>query len=231
MAGSRGGSLAPRDRANAAGRRHRVGVHACVASAVQEVSPRRAGDALLVDLDPAPSGPLGLALATGNVFPAARHGTLGDAAASRQRFDVPHAPVAADVDPAGQPHSSLAVRVDGVRWDERPTLYDSGPANVYTTRLAADVPSRSRSATAATARPATGRNNVTAEYRVGGGTEGEVEDGAIDALLGSVRGVRKVQEQVRPRAEPIRRTSGGSAPRAGAHARSVVSSRARTPRI
>jgi hypothetical protein len=39
----------------------------------------------------------------------------------------------------------------------------------------------------------TGRNNVTSRYRVGGGTAGEVESGAIDSLLGSVRGVKKVE--------------------------------------
>ena len=43
------------------------------------------------------------------------------------------------------------------------------------------------------ARLVTGRNNVTATYRVGGGTAGEVESGAIDTLLGSVRGVKKVR--------------------------------------
>jgi predicted phage baseplate assembly protein len=43
------------------------------------------------------------------------------------------------------------------------------------------------------ARLPTGRNNVTSTYRVGGGTAGEVEAGEINSLLGSVRGVKKVE--------------------------------------
>ena len=54
----------------------------------------------------------------------------------------------------------------------------------------------------------TGRRSVTSTYRVGGGTAGEVESGAISSLLGSVRGVKKVRGRGPDRAAgPTRTTS------------------------
>ena len=99
-----------------------------------------------------------------------------------------------DLDAAGTPVPSLELRVDGVEWDEVPSLYEAGRRGGLR-----GSPRRGRrrrrwsSATASRARgcpPAA--NNVTAAYRVGGGTAGEVDPGAIDTLLGSVRGVKKV---------------------------------------
>jgi hypothetical protein len=157
------------------------------------------GGELLIDLDRSPSWMIDHAPGSGNLV-AVRHGRSsggrlgsGDAGTPNQELVVPESPVAHDLDPAGEPVSTLEVRVDGIRWDEVPTLYAAGPAQVYATRLAADGGLTVEFGDgAAGARVPTGRNNVTARYRLGGGTEGEVEPGAISALLGSVRGVKKV---------------------------------------
>jgi predicted phage baseplate assembly protein len=84
------------------------------------------------------------------------------------------------------------LRIDGVRWEERPSLYRAGNARAYRSVLQADGGEIVEFGAEQGARPSTGRGNITAEYRVGGGTQGEVEAGAIDSLLGSVRGVQKV---------------------------------------
>jgi predicted phage baseplate assembly protein len=155
---------------------------------------------LVVAIDRPPAGRIGVSRASGNVFrvrhgstASARLGSSGDARASRQTFRVPDAPVAYDVDVSGAPVSSLEVRVDGVRWDERPTLFQAGDEPVYRTRLDADggVVLEFGDGTRGRRLP-TGDGNVVATYRVGGGVEGEVEGGAITALLGSVRGVKKI---------------------------------------
>jgi predicted phage baseplate assembly protein len=106
---------------------------------------------------------------------------------------VPDAPVAYDLDAAGNPVPSQVVRIDGVRWDEAPSLYAAGPAQVFTVRLGEDGSVVDDFGDGVQgARLPTGRNNVTAVYRVGGGAVGEVPAGAISSLLGSVRGVKKV---------------------------------------
>lgn len=142
----------------------------------------------------------GRAPASANLVPV-RHGATtaatlgsGDGFQAGQRLGVPDAPVAYDIDATGNVVPSLVARVDGVAWSEVPTLYGTGPAPVFATELGTDgsltlvfgdgVQGR---------RLPTGRNNVTGRYRVGGGTTGEVPSGAITALVGSVRGVKKVR--------------------------------------
>src|SRR5262249_23512627 len=137
--------------------------------------------------------------ASGNLF-RVRHGTSaaavlgsGDATQPAQRFRLPDAPLAHDLDASGAPVSSLVLRADGVRWDERETLYHADSAPAVRPLLAADGGATVEVPTGPSgARLPTGRGNITAEYRVGGGTHGEVESGAIETLLGSVRGVQKV---------------------------------------
>jgi hypothetical protein len=178
-------------------------VYACRASADQE-DPGAAGDApsgLIVDLVDGSPGPGALhARASGNVI-RVRHGETkqaplgsGDAAAAFQRLKTPDAPIANDVDDAGNPVPTLVLRVDGVRWDERPSLHGAGPATAFAARLEPDgaVTVEFGDGTRG-ARLPTGRKNVTATYRIGGGSAGEVESGAIDTLVGSVRGVKKVR--------------------------------------
>jgi hypothetical protein len=173
-------------------------------SAVAQENPGAAGDApsgLIVDLlDGAPGpGPL-QARASGNVV-RVRHGTTkrvtlgsGDATVPFQRVTTPDAPIAHDVDDAGDPVPTLLVRVDGLRWDERESLYAAGPATAFTATVERDGAVTLEFGDGERgARLPSGRNNVSATYRVGGGRAGEVESGAIDTLVGSVRGVRKVR--------------------------------------
>ena len=182
-------------------------VFACVESAEQEELPAggaggSAPGGLIVDLDRAPSGALGdgaSAEASANLL-RVRHGATtqatlgsGDAPRAGQRMTTPDAPIAYDLDEAGAPVPTMILRVAGVQWPEVPSLYGAGPAEVHAVRLGPDG-----SVTVAFgdgdqgARLPTGRGNVAATYRVGGGTAGEVESEAIDALLGSVRGVKRV---------------------------------------
>jgi len=176
-------------------------VVACSAAAQQEQEPpgQELPRGLIVDLEAPPVGSLREAPANANLV-RVRHGSTGratlgsgDATQARQRVQIPDAPVAYDLDDAGNPVPSQVLRVNGVRWEERPSLYAAGPAEVYTVRLEEDGGVMDEFGDGVHgARLPTGRNNVTATYRVGGGREGEVESGAIDSLLGSVRGVKKV---------------------------------------
>ncbi|MFI0445511.1 hypothetical protein [Actinomadura sp. 6N118] len=180
----------------------------CAAAAGQEDT----GDAgtpagLILDLAaPAPEpggpldgplgGPLGRAAASANLVPV-RHGMTGsgvlgsgDAVLAGQEMVVNKPPVARDVGADGSPVSSLEIRVGGVLWEERPSLYDAGPVDAYTTRLDADGTERVRFGDGAQGnRLPTGRGNVTQTHRTGGGTAGEVPSGAVDTLLGSIAGV------------------------------------------
>ena len=177
-------------------------VLSCSASAEQE-PPTPGQDmprGLIVDLvDGAPAGALHEAPANANLV-RVRHGSAaratlgsGDATQAGQRFDLPDAPVAYDLDDAGNPVPSQDLRVEGVHWDELPSLYGTGPALGFVVRLGEDGGVTVEFGDGRQgARLPTGRGNVTATYRVGGGREGEVESGAIDSLLGSVRGVKKV---------------------------------------
>ena len=179
-------------------------VFACRKAATQETPPSAGVPTpigLVVDLlDGAPGGLERSAPASANLV-RVRHGTTahavlgsGDGTKAGQRLTVPDEPVAYDLDDAGNPVPTQVVRVDGVRWDELPSLYDAGPAEGYVTELGpkggvTDVFGDGVQG----ARLPTGRNNVQATYRVGGGTAGEVESRAIDSLLGSVKGVKKVR--------------------------------------
>ncbi len=172
-------------------------VFECRAARAQEDA-GAAGEApsgLIVDLlDGAPgAGPL-KAAAGANVV-RVLHGTTrrvtlgsGDATATFQRLTTPDAPIAdADATP-------LLVQVDGLRWDERASLYGAGPAPAFTATVERDGALTLEFGDGERgARLPSGRNNVVAAYRVGGGRAGEVEGGAIDTLVGSVRGVRKVR--------------------------------------
>jgi predicted phage baseplate assembly protein len=176
-------------------------VLACRDAAVQEtVDETGAPVGRIVDLvDGPPQGSLVQAPASANLA-LVRHGTTaravlggGDATQAGQRFTVPDAPVAYDVDAAGSLVPTLEVLVEGVRWTEAPSLYGAGPAEVFVVSLdvAGGLTAQFGDGEQG-ARLPTGRGTVASTYRVGGGTAGEVESGAISSLLGSVRGVKKV---------------------------------------
>jgi len=176
-------------------------VYACAKSADQETTGDDAPSGLVVDLTGGAPTALSLqAPASGNLL-RVHHGKTtasvlgsGDATQVGQRLATPNAPIAYDLDDSGNPVPSMLLRVAGVRWDEVPSLYGEGGAEVFATRLGPDGSETVEFGDGVQgARLPTGRGNVAASYRVGGGIAGEVASGAIDTLLGSVRGVKKVR--------------------------------------
>jgi hypothetical protein len=202
-------------------------VFACTKSANQETTDGGVPSGLIVDLpEAAPSTLVIKAPASANLL-RVRHGKTtsvvlgsGDATKPGQQFTTPDAPIASDLDEGGNPMPSILLRVAGVRWDEVPSLFAQGGAEVFATRLGSDGSETVDFGDGSQgARLPTGRGNVAATYRVGGGTAGEVASGAIDTLLGSVRGVKKVRG-----AGP---TEGGSDQDAESHLRRLAPTRAR----
>jgi hypothetical protein len=179
-------------------------VLACKAASAQETQPDEEpdpGSGLIVDLvNGPPKGTLVSVPASGNLAPV-RHGTTttavvgsGDATQTRQAFTLPDAPIAYDVDAAGNVVPTQVLRVDGVQWVEVQSLYGQGAAAAFTVQLEADGGNTVQFGDGDQgARLPTGRGNVRSSYRVGGGTVGEVESAEIASLLGSVRGVKKVE--------------------------------------
>lgn len=157
-------------------------------------------------LDLAFEDPLDLDAATayllGNVA-AASHGETvrdevlgnGSAATPFQRFVLKKEPLTyLPSEQEGGAESTLAVRVNGVLWDEEPGLYRRPPTSeVYATRtqddgftvvqfgdgkMGAKVPS--------------GQGNVVATYRVGAGVAGRVGAGTLSSALDRPPGLRSV---------------------------------------
>jgi len=119
----------------------------------------------------------------------------GDASAEFQSFTVKKHPITF-VPQAGAPGgvaSTLAVRVDGVRWTEVPELYRQPPdARVYVARRDADQVSTVRAGDGRRgARLTTGRGNVTADYRVGLGPDGNIDAGSLRTLLTKPLGLKR----------------------------------------
>lgn len=119
----------------------------------------------------------------------------GDAARGMQTFRLSQAPlthVSAATATGGQ--STLKIRVDGVLWDEVPTLYGVAPdARVYATRLAADGLLTVEFGDARFgARLPSGIGNVTATYRVGIGLAGQVRAGQLTLPLSQPLGLQAV---------------------------------------
>lgn len=115
-----------------------------------------------------------------------------------QTFKLKKSPLtylpAADADSVSAVESALLVTVNGVRWNEKPTLFDS-PADGQDYTAVQDDDEK----TIVTfgdgvfgARPSTGRDNIRARYRKGLGTSGNVEIGGIQQLIDSTPGVQKV---------------------------------------
>jgi hypothetical protein len=175
-------------------------VFSCSEAADQETTGSGLPSGLVVDLPDGTPGELSVqAPASANLL-RVRHGRTvsavlgsGDAAQAGQRFTTPDAPIASDLDALGTPVPSMLVRVNGIEWDETSSLFGAGDSEVFSVRLdAAGAETLEFGDGLQGARLPTGRGNVTAVYRVGGGKTGEVESGAIETLLGNVRGVKKV---------------------------------------
>ena len=139
----------------------------------------------------------------GNVA-AASHGesvhgeVLGDGDASRefQAFALKKQPVTYVPEPGapGGVASTLQLRVDGVRWAEVPELYGQPPdARVHVARRDAVQATTVRAGDGDHgARVPSGRNNVTADYRVGLGPDGNVRAGSLRTLLKKPLGLKRV---------------------------------------
>lgn len=126
----------------------------------------------------------------------------GDGSQPFQRFTLKQKPLTyvAAPTPSGA-RSTLAVRVDGVRWDEVPSLYLAAPGDrVYVTRLADDGTATVEFGDGRLhgARLPTGAQNVAATYRVGTGLEGLVDAGQISLLLTRPLGVQGVTNPTPP---------------------------------
>lgn len=119
----------------------------------------------------------------------------GNGAAPNQRFALSKKPLTyVPAATASGADSTLEVRVNGVLWEEAPSLYGLAPdSEQYIVRLDGDgkasvIFGDGRQG----ARPPTGAQNVTARYRTGTGLAGEVEEGRLTLLQSRPLGVRAV---------------------------------------
>jgi len=123
----------------------------------------------------------------------------GDGSRPHQRFKLKKAPLTyvSAKTPSGAA-TTLTVRVNGVAWAERPSLYAAEPNDAnYIVRLADDGTATVRFGDGKQgARLPTGQENVTATYRVGIGQVGEVGAGALSLLKTRPLGVRSVTNPV-----------------------------------
>ena len=94
--------------------------------------------------------------------------------------------------------STLEVRVNGVRWDEVPSLYRTDPDDpVYITRIDDDAKMRVTFGDGIrAARLPTGQVNVAARYRSGIGPDGEVGGGSLTMLRAMPLGLRGVTNPI-----------------------------------
>ncbi|MGF6289686.1 putative baseplate assembly protein [Paraburkholderia youngii] len=161
-----------------------------------------------ISVSPVNGGPSGAALdaasATllGNVAPASQGETVraeilgdGDASQAWQPFTLRKKPLT--FVPAATPGglaSTLSVLVNGEQWAETPTFYGAGPRDrVYVTRRADDGTVTVRFGDGDSgARAPSGRQNVVATYRFGGGLAGRVGAGKLSTLLDRPTGVKGV---------------------------------------
>ncbi|HEV2777792.1 MAG TPA: putative baseplate assembly protein [Actinophytocola sp.] len=188
------------------------GVHAAelamVAGVRQRVDPGRPGDSVRTTLvlanDLAYTYRRDTVTVSGNVVAATQGETRtevlgsGDASRPNQSFrlrqvldQTPLTRTAAD-NPLGA-ESSLTVRVNGVAWHETDGLIWAGPTDhSYTLHAAASGVSVEFGDGGHGARPPSGTENITATYRTGAGSSGNVAAGTITQLAARPLGVGAV---------------------------------------
>lgn len=160
---------------------------------IAEITPSAA--ATTTDLEHATvnSFPKGTTVIYGNVVPATLGETVieialgsGDQSIANQTFALHKKPITFVHDPAGPRGviNTLELFVDDVKWIEVESLADSGPDDRhYATRIDEDqLMSVVFGDGVHGAKPATGRDNIRAEYRTGIGAQSNVGSGEIQVL-------------------------------------------------
>ena len=140
-----------------------------------------------------------------NVVPATHGETVrevlghGDASMPHQQFTLKQPPVThlSAPTPSGA-RSTLQVRVNGVRWDEVPSLFGAAPDQpAYVARIDDDARMQLTFGDGVQgARLPTGTLNVSARYRSGIGPHGEVDAGTLTQLRAMPLGLRGVSNPV-----------------------------------
>ena len=141
----------------------------------------------------------------GNVA-AATHGSAvqealgsGDATLPSQRFTLRQSPLTytSAATPSGAA-STLALRVNGLLWNEVPNFYGTAPGDrIFTTRLNDDATTSVTFGDGVNgARPSTGSENITASYRKGIGAIGNVDAGRLSLMQTRPLGVQSVTNPV-----------------------------------
>jgi hypothetical protein len=125
----------------------------------------------------------------------------GDASAPLQAFTLERHPLTYVPSP-GAPHGAkpeLEVRVDGILWEPVEELYGRAPdEHVYVIRTDDEGRATIRFGDGRNgARPATGRGNIRALYRVGIGEEGNLRAGALRNPLDRPTGMRSAVNPAR----------------------------------
>jgi hypothetical protein len=161
---------------------------------------------ITVHTDEPPALDAASAVLLGNVAPASHGETtrgevVGDGDASREFQRLPLRKTPLTYVPAGGPDplaTSLQVQVDGIRWQEVPSLYGRGPTDrVLVTRTGDDGRTMLQFGDGRTgARVPTGQGNVVATYRTGTGLAGRLGAGALTTALDRPRGLKSVQNPV-----------------------------------
>jgi hypothetical protein len=124
----------------------------------------------------------------------------GSGSALNQHFKIKKPPLTfTSASTASGTETSLVVRVDGVKWDEAPSLYPLKPEDrKYIVRRDNEGNSTVIFGDGKHgARLPTGQENVAASYRSGIGTQGEVEAGSLTMLKTKPLGVKEVNHPVK----------------------------------
>lgn len=143
------------------------------------------------------------AMAYGNVVEASQGKTLerapigsGDARVAFQTFALPKSPLTYRFDASAMPAQTpaLEVYVDGVRWKRVDTLFGRGAQEqVYIVREDAEGRSAIQFGDGKTGtRPASGRDNIVAGYRVGSGAHGALKPDTKPQATGRLAALDKV---------------------------------------
>jgi hypothetical protein len=161
------------------------------ATVVSSAAAHEIPETVAISVSPAPAGPLlaSSAQLLGNVVRASQGETLagellgsGDATIAGQRLALGKPPITYTPAP-GAPHggqSTLVVRVAGVQWSERQNLYGAGPGDrVFVVEREDDGACFVRFGDGVLGARLPSGAQVTAEYRTGLGSAGNVAAGAL----------------------------------------------------